>query len=65
MDHLQTLSQLIEKCNDYQKPMFLLFIEYTKAFDSIEHAYIWQSLKFRVLIFNNNYKLYLMCYSEV
>ncbi|PZC75698.1 hypothetical protein B5X24_HaOG205730 [Helicoverpa armigera] len=35
-DHLQTLKTVIEKCNEYRKPLILTFVDYEKAFDSIE-----------------------------
>lgn len=43
-DHLHCITQIIEKCQEYQKPLFLAFIDFTKAFDSIEHHHIWKSL---------------------
>ncbi|GFO14426.1 endonuclease-reverse transcriptase [Plakobranchus ocellatus] len=43
-DHLQALNQLIEKCNEYNLPLCLGFIDYEKAFDSVEHAVIVQAL---------------------
>ncbi|GFN80636.1 retrovirus-related pol polyprotein from type-1 retrotransposable element r2 [Plakobranchus ocellatus] len=52
-DHLQALNQLIEKCNEYNLPLCLGFIDYEKAFDSVEHAAIAQAL-WKVNI-NENY----------
>ena len=34
-DHLQTINQLIEKSCEYQIEVFLAFLDYKKAFDSI------------------------------
>lgn len=44
IDHLQATNQLIEKCQEYQLKLYLAFIDYSKAFDSIEHAYILKAL---------------------
>lgn len=45
MDHLQVLTQLIEKTNEYEVPMCLAFIDYEKAFDSVEHIGIISAIK--------------------
>ena len=37
VDHLQTISQLIEKCNEFKRPLCIRYIDYEKSFDSIEH----------------------------
>ncbi|GFO07114.1 endonuclease-reverse transcriptase [Plakobranchus ocellatus] len=52
-DHLQALNQLIEKCNEYNLPLCLGFIDYEKAFDSVEHETIVQAL--RKVNINENY----------
>ncbi|GFN98158.1 endonuclease-reverse transcriptase [Plakobranchus ocellatus] len=44
-DHLQALNQLIEKCNEYNLPLCLGFIDYEKAFDPVDHAAIVQTLR--------------------
>ncbi|CAG9125592.1 unnamed protein product [Plutella xylostella] len=36
-DHLHTLNQIIEKHNEFNKPLYLGFVDYSKAFDSITH----------------------------
>lgn len=45
IDHIQTAEQLIEKFNEYNKPLYIAFVDYSKAFDSISHASIWNALK--------------------
>lgn len=35
---------LIEKCNEYKIPIGLAFIDFEKAFDSVEHCAILDSL---------------------
>ena len=44
-DHLQTINQIIEKCNEFNIPLCLAFIDYEKAFDSIEHWAIFKALR--------------------
>lgn len=50
INHLQTINQIIEKGIEYYIPIYMLFINYFEAFDSIEHfvvckyfAYILQT----------------------
>jgi hypothetical protein len=45
IDHIFTLNQLIEKCNEFNKTVFLAFIDFQKAFDTLEHPFIWHALK--------------------
>ena len=45
MDHLQVLTLLIEKTNKYKVLMCLVFIDYEKAFNSIEHLGIISTMK--------------------
>lgn len=44
-DHLQTVEQLIEKHKEYNTSLYIALIDYSKAFDTIEHDSIWRSLK--------------------
>ena len=45
VDHLQAINQLIEKCNNFKRPPCIGYIDYAKAFDSIEHEAIFQALR--------------------
>ena len=45
MDHLHTMNQLIEKTTEYNKPLCLAFVDYEKAFDSVEHTAILNSIR--------------------
>lgn len=45
MDHIHTIKQLIEKCNEYNRIYYLGFVDYNKAFDSIKHKHLWEALK--------------------
>ena len=45
VDHLQTINRLIEKCNEFKRPLCIGYIDYEKAFDSIEHKAIFKALR--------------------
>lgn len=45
IDHIYTVKQVIEKYKEYNKVLYIAFIDYAKAFDSIEHEHIWETLK--------------------
>lgn len=45
IDHIHTIKQLIQKYNEYNKQIYIAFIDYSKAFDSLRHQYIWRSLE--------------------
>ena len=45
IDHINTSSQLKEKCAEYQKPLCLAFVDYEKAFDSVKTWAILNSLE--------------------
>ncbi|XP_030025374.2 uncharacterized protein LOC115443910 [Manduca sexta] len=45
IDHIHTVKQVMEKYNEYNKPLYMAFIDYSKAFDSISHIAIWESLQ--------------------
>ena len=44
-DHLQALNQIIEKSNEYNLPLCIGFINYEKAFDTVEHFAIFEALR--------------------
>ena len=45
MDHLHTINQLIEKTSEFNKSLCLAFVDYEKAFDSVETMAIINSLQ--------------------
>ena len=47
-DHLHTLSQVIEKAKEYRFNICLGFIDYEKAFNSLDHLSLLQALKNQV-----------------
>lgn len=44
VDHIHSLKMIIEKYKEYEQPLYLCFIDFCKAFDSISHDYIWKAL---------------------
>lgn len=44
IDHIHTVKQLMEKSSEYNRPLCLAFIDYEKAFDSVEHWAVFNSL---------------------
>jgi len=45
IDHLFVINQLIEKCSEHNRKVYLAFIDYTKAFDSVKHNSMMEALK--------------------
>ena len=45
IDHIHTISQLQEKANEHKIPLCLAFIDYEKAFDSIEFDLFFTALR--------------------
>lgn len=45
IDHIFTLRQLIQKTEEYNRPLYLAYVDYEKAFDSVEHWAVVDSLK--------------------
>jgi hypothetical protein len=43
-DHLFTINQVIEKCNEFNIEAHIGLMDYSKAFDSLEHWHLYQSL---------------------
>lgn len=44
IDHIHTLELLIEKYQEKQRALYIAFIDYKKAFDTVSHSSIWKSL---------------------
>ena len=36
IDHIHVVNQLIERCREFHYPLVLTFVDYEKAFDSVE-----------------------------
>lgn len=43
-DHLLSIKVLIEKCIEYNKPLILIFVDYEKAFDSVNQRRMLEAL---------------------
>ena len=44
VDHIHTLRQIVEKSREYAQPLVLVFVDFKKAFDSVEHNSVYNSL---------------------
>ena len=44
-DQIANICWLIEKVREFQKNIYLCFIDYTKAFDCVDHNKLWKILE--------------------
>jgi len=44
-DQIANICWIIEKAREFQKNIYLCFIDYTKAFDCVDHSKLWKILK--------------------
>ena len=44
-DKIANIQWIIEKAMEFQKNIYLCFIDYTKAFDYVDHNKLWKALK--------------------
>ena len=49
IDQINTLRVIIEQSVKFQSPLYMLFVDYQRAFDSLGRAWIWDELKARGL----------------
>lgn len=47
IDHINTLRIIIEQSVEWRSPLFIAFIDFEKAFDSLNHDALWRILKSR------------------
>ena len=45
LDQIFALRNLIEQCDEFQRPLFLNFIDFEKAFDSVHRGSMWRLLR--------------------
>ena len=44
-DHILNLRLIIQKCREFNQSLFTCFVDYTKAFDSVEHQQLWNGMR--------------------
>ena len=44
-DQIANICWIIKKAQEYQKTVYFCFIDYTKAFDCVDHNKLWNILK--------------------
>ena len=44
-DQTANICRIIKKAREFQKNMYFCFIDYVKAFDSVDHNTLWKILK--------------------
>ena len=44
-DQIANICWIIEKAREFQKNIYFCFIDYTKAFDCVDHKKLWKILK--------------------
>lgn len=47
IDQSNTLRLIIEQSLEFQSPLYLVFVDFEKAFDRIERATVWRTLEQR------------------
>ena len=45
VEQIQILQQITEKCNEFQRECVICFVDFTKAFDSVNQQKLWNALK--------------------
>ena len=44
-DHIANIRWIIKKAREFQKNIYFCFIDYAKAFDSVDHNKLWKILQ--------------------
>ena len=44
-DQITNICRIFEKMREFQKDVYFCFIDYTKAFDCVDHNKLWKILK--------------------
>ncbi len=63
IDQIFIINQIIEKANEYNLNLNLLLIDFNKAFDSVNHDYLWNAL-YRQCLKNKEIKIIRELYRE-
>jgi len=43
-EHITNIRLIIEKCRGHKIPLYICFIDYSKAFDCVSHSQLWEIL---------------------
>jgi hypothetical protein len=44
-DQIVNIRNVIEKCREHRLPLYMCFIDYSKAFDCVSHHQMWETMK--------------------
>ena len=44
-DQIVNIRNVMEKCKDHKLPLYMCFIDYSKAFDCVSHNQMWEIMK--------------------
>ena len=45
IDHLHAVTQILKKTMEYNIPLYMVFVDYAKAFDSIHRRAVFEALR--------------------
>ena len=45
VDAIFNIKKLIESCHEYNKPLYICFLDITKAYDSVSRTLLWEALR--------------------
>ena len=44
-DQISNLRWIMERSTEYQRPIYMCFIDYSKAFDCVDHPTLWNMME--------------------
>ena len=44
-NHIFNIKMIIQKCREFNQPLVTCFVDYTTAFDSVEHQQLWNVMR--------------------
>ena len=45
-DHIATLRIIVEQCAEWQRPLYINFVDFEKAFESLDRVSVWKLLRY-------------------
>ncbi len=45
IDQIFIINQIIEKTHEYNLPVYMMFVDFRKAFDTVDHTFLWEALR--------------------